>query len=326
MSLTALQVKQLNYMNEAARRSSLGTLLGTIGPIGDVYYLDPTNGSDTNSGTAPASAFASMETAEAALTANQNDVLVYIAGPTSLTLQEALVWDKSYTHLVGACAPTRTAQRSRIFQKSSLTAASPLITISASGSMFKDFYVFQGVADATSLINVSVTGGRNYFENVHFAGGGHATQAIDGGASLQLSAAEENVFQSCTLGVDTISAGTGMVNLLFASEAHRNEFYDCKFRIYAGNAGAAWVEVTGATGIDRDNEFVDCRFINTSATGLTSGFVIPAGMAAPRRLFLNRCTAYGAAKWDANDRGVLMGNMNAVTAADLSGVMVEMIS
>jgi len=329
MSLTALQIKQLNNQNAASQRAQIGTLLGIIGPIGDVYYLDPANGDDTNSGTAPGSAVASMETAEALLTANQNDILVYIAGATSLTLQTALVWDKSYTHLVGACAPTHAGQRARIFQLSTLTAASPLITISASGSMFKDFYVFQGVDDATSLINVSVTGGRNYFENVHFAGGGHATMAINGGASLKLDGAEENLFKKCTIGVDTVAAATGMVGILFDGEAHRNTFEKCHVSMLAGHTGAAWVEVVDATGIDRYTIFDNCIFSNTNATNfaMASGFVIPAISAnAPARFFLKDCVGYGASKWDASDRGVLMGNMNAVTGADLSGVMVEVVT
>lgn len=326
MALNSNQTKWLNNMNASAQRAQLGTLLGNLGPIGDVYYLDPTNGSDTNNGLAPASAFASMETAYAALTANQNDVLVYIPGTTSLTLQAALVWAKSYTHFVGLCAPTMVGQRARIFQKSTLTGASPLITISASGCEFRNLYIFQGVADATSLINVSVTGGRNYFENVHFAGGGHATQAVDGGASLKLDGAEENTFVNCTVGVDTIDAGTGMVGILFDGESHRNMFKKCVIRMRAGNAGASWVEVADATGIDRDTIFDECIFLNNSATALTTGFAIPAGMGAPRKLFMRNCMGYGATKWDASDRGVLFGNMNAVTGADLSGVAVEMIS
>lgn len=324
--LTSTNLRQLNNMNAAAQRARLGTILGNLTAIGNVYYLDPTNGSDTNNGLAPASAFASMETAYAALTANQNDVLCYIPGTTSLTLQAALVWAKSYTHFVGLCAPTMTGQRARIFQKSTLTGASPLITISASGCEFRNLYIFQGVADATSLINVSVTGGRNYFENVHFAGGGHATQAVDGGASLKLDAAEENTFVNCTIGVDTVDAATGMVGILFDGEAHRNIFKNCIVRMRAGNAGAAWVEVADATGIDRDTIFDNCVFLNNSATSMTSGFVIPAGMGAPRKLFVKDCAFSGSTKLDANDRGVLFGNVPVVTGADLSGQMVEMIS
>jgi len=328
MGLTATQVRQLNNMNAAAQRAQLGTILGILGGVGDVYYLDPANGLDTNAGTAPGSAFKSMETAEAALTANQNDVLVYMAGSSGLTLQTALTWDKSYTHLVGACAPTHAGQRARIFQLSILTGASPLITVSASGSIFKDLYVFQGVDDATSLIDVSVTGGRNYFENVHFAGGGHATQAVDGGASLKV-VGSENKFAGCTIGVDTISAGTGMVGILFAGAdggGARNLFDKCHVSMLAGHTGAAWVEVSGVTSIDRYNIFDGCLFTNTNFTNfaMASGFVIPAIAAnRPSRIFLKDCVGYGASKWDASDRGILFGNMDAITGADLSGVMVE---
>jgi len=296
------------------------------GPKSKFYFVDPTNGSDNNVGTSFKAPLASLAAAYALCVANQHDVVLYLAGSSGLTLTAALTWDKSYTHLIGLCAPTRMAQRARIFQLATLTGASPLITISASGCIFKDLYIFQGVDDVTSLINVKLTGGRNYFENVHFAGGGHATQAVSGGASLLLDGAEENTFVNCTVGVDTADAGNGMMGIVFDGEAHRNVFERCTVRIRAGNAGAGWVKVADATGIDRDNTFVDCLFLNNSATALTSGFVIPAGMGAPRKLLLKDCMALGSTKLDANDRGVLYGNMNAVTGADLSGVAVELIS
>lgn len=299
---------------------------------GDFYYLNPshTNASDTGSlsdkRNNPDRPFATLAAAENALTANQHDTLVYVAGSSSITLTSALTWDKNYTHFIGVCAPTRTAQRARIFQLATLTGASPLINITASGCIFSNLYIFQGVDDATSLINVQVTGGRNFFNNVHFAGGGHATQAIDGGVSLKLNGAEENTFLNCTIGVDTIDAATGMVGILFDDEAHRNEFYNSKVRMRAGDAGAAFVEIVDATGIDRDTLFKDCQFLNNSATNMTSGFVIPAGMGAPRKIILDNCGILGVAALDANDRGVLFGNMNAVTGADASGGYVELIT
>lgn len=296
------------------------------GPKSQWFLVDPANGNNGNDGFSFKNPLQTLEEAYSRMVANQHDVAFYLAGSSGNNLAAAMTWSKSYTHLIGLCAPTRVAQRSRIFQTSTLTGASPLLTVSASGCIFKDLYIFQGVDDATSLINVSVTGGRNYFENVHFAGGGHATQAIDGGASLKLDGAEENFFKGCTIGVDTIDAATGMMGILFDGEAHRNLFEKCIVRIRAGNAGAGWVEVVDATGIDRDNVFDDCLFLNNSVTALTSGFVIPAGMSAPRKILLKNCMTLGATKLDANDRGVLYGNMNAVTGADLSGAAVEMIS
>lgn len=293
---------------------------------GNEYYVDPANGSNTNDGTTPATAVADIPTAYGLTTANQHDTVYYMAGSSSVSLSATLTWAKNYTHLIGIAAPTRTAQRARIFQTATATGLSPLMNITATGCIFSNFYIFQGVDDATSLINVQVTGGRNYFDNVHFAGGGHATQAVDGGASLKLNAAEENTFVDCTIGVDTIDAATGMMGILFDGEAHRNEFYNCKVRMRAGNAGAGFVEIIDATGIDRDTIFDNCHFLNNSATNMTSGFVIPAGMGAPRKLLLKDCMILGTAKLDANDRGVLFGNMNAVTGADASGVAVELIT
>jgi hypothetical protein len=74
--------------------------------------------------------------------------------------------------------------------------------------------------------------------------------------------------------------------------------------------------------------FKDCNFINDCRTySLTSGFVIPASMnAVTNFLLVKDCMILGTAKLDANDRGVLYGNMNDVTGADTSGVAVEMIS
>jgi hypothetical protein len=298
-----------------------------FGPKAKYFFVDPANGSDSNNGQSLDQAMATIPAAYAQMTANQHDTLFYIAGSSSVTLTAALTWSKNYTHLIGVAAPVRTAQRARIFQLSTLTAASPLITISATGCIFKNLYIFQGVDDATSLINVSVTGGRNYFENVHFAGGGHASQAIDGGASLKLDGAEENTFVNCTIGVDTIDAATGMVGILFDGEAHRNTFEKCVVRMRAGNAGAAFAEVADSTGIDRDNLFDNCLFINNStATDMTSAFVAPAGMGEPRVLLLKDCLIHNATKLDANDRGILFGNMGAVTGADLSGVAVQLIT
>lgn len=299
------------------------------GPNSNIFLVDPASGSDSNDGKSFAKPLASIEAAEDLCTANQHDVVLYLAGSSGNNLAAALTWDKNYTHLVGWCAPTMVGQRSRIFQTSTLTGASPLINITASGCIFKNLYVFQGVDDATSLINVQVTGGRNYFQNVHFAGGGHATQAVDGGASLKLAGAAENTFVRCTIGVDTIAAGTGMVGILFDTDASRNIFKDCHISMLAGHTGAAFVEVADGTGIDRYTIFDNCIFTNTNHNNfdMAAAFVIPAVEAnRPARIFLKDCVSYGSAKWDANDRGVLMGNMNDVTGADTSGEMVEMVT
>lgn len=292
------------------------------------YFVDPARGSDNNSGEDLESPLKSITEAEDRCVANQHDVVFYIGGSSAQTdLAAALTWDKNYTHLIGLAAPTGIATRARIFQLSTLTGASPLLNITASGCIFSNFYIFQGVDDATSLINVQVTGGRNYFYRVHFAGGGHATQAINGGASVKLNSdsCEENLFEECTFGVDTIDAATGMMVLLFDGDAHRNEFRRCRFRIRAGSTSAGFVELLDNTAIDRDTIFDNCMFINNStANDVASAFIIPASTGEPRTIILKDCIAYNITKWDNADESVVFGNMNAVTGADLSGVAVAL--
>lgn len=271
------------------------------------WFVDPANGNNNNDGQTVDTAFADIAQAHSSATANQHDVVFYIAGSSSISLSSALTWSKSYTHLIGLCAPTNVAQRARIFQTSTLTGASPLLTISATGCIFANFYIFQGVNDATSLINVSVTGGRNYFYNVHFAGGGHATQAIDGGASLKLDGAAECLFKDCTIGIDTIAAATGMANVIVDSAATRNIFDGCLFLLYAGNAGAKHVEIADNAGMDRYLIFKNCLFVNDAvANTLTEAFTIPGSLhSATNFIILDHSYCLGSDDLDSNDRGVL---------------------
>ncbi len=292
------------------------------------YYLDPTNGSDGNSGLSRDRAFATLPTAFAAIPANLNNVLVYIAGPSSITLSAAFDWSKDYTHFVGEVAPSIVGSRARIFQLSTLTGASPFFTWSANGSICQNIYTFQGVDDATSKINWLISGERNVMIGQHFAGGGHATQAIDGGCSLKITGSE-NRFIDCVAGVDTIPAATGMVGILFDGQASRNRFEGCDVTMYAGHIGAAFVEVADGTGIDRYTLFKKaCNFINSNSDNflMASGFLIPAfaGNNSSRILIDPTCMIHGVTTNDVGDRGVLFGGLDAYTSADLSGVAVEL--
>ena len=287
------------------------------------YFVDPANGSDGNDGLSIDKALASLAAAEDKCVANQHDTVFYIAGSSGIDLSAALTWDKSYTHLIGICAPSHVAQRARIFQLSTLEGASPLLNITASGCIFKNFYIFQGVDDATSLINVQVTGSRNYFENVHFAGGGHATQAIDGGASLKVNGGSENKFKNCTFGVDTIAAATGMAGVLFDSAGARNAFEDCLFTMYAGHAGAKFVEIVDNAGFDRYILFKNCLFINdATAYTMTEAFTVPSGMgSATHRIILQGCAFLGIGDIEDSDRGIVYAAMGTYTAGGNSGLM-----
>lgn len=298
-----------------------GVPVGTLLTAGDVYFLDPTKGSDDNDGKAIDRAKATFAAAYALLTANQNDILYYIGASTLLRMQAALTWAKSYTHFIGICAPTHVAQRARIFQLATLTDASPLLDITASGCIFANFYIYQGVDDTGSLIDVQVTGRRNYFKNVHFAGGGHATQAIDNGASLFVNGGNENLFEDCTIGIDTIEAATGMNALRFDGSASRNMFKNCLINLMISNAGARLVELVDGSAVDRYTRFQDCLFFSNSVnkgTAMASAFEIPAHTTTAT-IFLERCRGLGFTDWDDDNRGILYLDGGTITGGGNSG-------
>lgn len=290
-----------------------------IPPGGKWFFVDGVLGSDSNGGTWDAP-LKTITAAYALTTNNKHDVVALIGKATATLETAAIAWSNSYTHLLGLTAPVHTGNRARIVCNA--TDLSPFVTFSGNGCIVGNVRLWQGQDDVHSLILASVTGQRNYFWNVDFAGGGHATQAIDGGASCYLNGGSENVFERCTFGVDSVVAGTGMMNLLFDAAAARNTFDDCLFQIYAGHTGAGHVEVVDNVGLDRWNLFRRCMFINSCRSyALASAFVIPAAMTSVTNfLLLQDCFSVGATDWDASNRGVMYLSNGAATAGGTAGL------
>ena len=295
-------------------------LLDTVmAGMGNTFYLDPANGSDGNDGKSVATAVKTLTTGYGLLRDGYNDTLVYIAGTGSINLSATLTWDKSYAHLIGLCSPVGIGNRARIFQAAA-TGISPLIDITGSGCVFKNIYVNQGVADATSKICVRVTGQRNYFENCHFTGINNATQDVAGASSLNLSGAQENLFMNCFIGSDTqITRGANSTELAIDTAATRNRFKECTIYAYISHASHALVTVA-ALGIDRFMIFEKCLFMTDSVNqgvSLTQAFSLPAmtqGKIILKDSSLVTDGASGTGAWDATGRGLIWNNVSAPAA------------
>jgi len=297
---------------------------------GNSYFVDPTNGSDSSDGKTPATAKATLTAGEELLTAGQNDVLYYMGGTSSISLSATLTWDKSYTHLVGVCAPVNMNQRARIFQTSNATGCNPLINITGSGCSFRNFYINQGVADATSKVCVQVTGDRNYFENVHFNGIGNDTMDVDEAACVKLDGAHFARFVNCVFGSQSTSAGSAATNseLWLDGESSQCTFEDCIFtRRIEHETNHVLVQVEDALGFGAFMLFRRCLFMYTSVNQAYTGgsvFEIPAISSKTRVIILQDCMAVAgdtsATDWDSNDRGVIFNNAVAPAASAAGGL------
>jgi hypothetical protein len=286
------------------------------------YYVDAVNGNDGNSGTDPSQAFQTVGKGYAQLRDGHYDTLFLIGLGTAFTLATSLVWAKNYTNLVGITAPLQTSQRVRI-TSGIVNTLTPLVTFSGTGITVKNLQIAQfGNSATTSAQNVLVNGQRNYFEDVHFLGGGNATNrggtlmrslTIDGNGTNGYG---EHVFNRCTIGTDATSTAGACFELDFLNFTQRNLFRDCIFNRTASVATGGFINVP-ASGILRWQFFDRCLFLNdTDGTGLTHAITLTAtsGLIIMRQAMLS-----GGISWCGSGKAnFLMEGINAATTIGIA--------
>jgi hypothetical protein len=277
---------------------------------GKALFVNPYKGSDGYRGRRVDQGVATVKKALALATEKQNDVIYLESTLTDFGTNGAangcdyitstLTWNKDSTHLIGINAGGMYSQRSGIRSDDGATAASvaPLVLISASNCRFENLQFMNEVASASALGCVEVSGNRNYFKNCHFAGTGVSGADAATNFSLKLTGAQENVFENCVIGLDTVTKTAGRYEMVFAASGGngvaRNIFRNCLFVTFAGSASMTWI-TAGSGSMDRFNYFDQCQFMNavaSTATSMTQGFNIHAS--AGGALALRKCALIGA--------------------------------
>lgn len=261
--------------------------------------------------------YTDLPTAYAALTANQNDVLVVFPG--SHTITTAFTWGKDYTHMIGMVAPTKTNQRARF--ATSGNAISPMVTFSADGSIMKNIMWSQeGTHATTAAINLYLTGDRNYFENVSLRNIGALNVAGNACRTLKIDSANgESKFVNCTIGTDTVDGGTGTNYVIeFAATNKGNQritFENCDI-LGNGSANAAFILATAANSINGSwVKFKECLFSNPKYGDydeMTQGFALSADCNG--QIYSIDNIIDGCATLETSNSGVMLGR-NAYAAA-----------
>lgn len=286
-----------------AYRSLLGSDLPVVLTTGNVYYLDPINGNDSNNGLSPSNAVQSLAAGYALLVESHNDVLAVIgSGLTSgaARLTAGFTWAKDAAHMVGVCPPARLGQRARIAPLNPTTAFANFFTVSGSGCFFSNIEFFQGFGTGVAAeICMTLTGQRCVFRNCQFAGMNDTTGAGDTGSRdlLIVGPAGEHLFEKCTIGDDTTARTALNASVEFKGSTPRNIFEDCIFPIYVTGSGTtALVIYAGATHtLDRWTLFKQCRFLNsaTKAGGSLLAALATLGAATGGEVLLDSCQATG---------------------------------
>lgn len=273
---------------------------------GNVYYLDPVNGNDANNGLSPATQpggvgpVQSLPVGYALLAEGHNDVLVLIGNGLSTgtaRIHATFTWAKDAAHLVGICSPSVYSQRARIAPGTSDTAFANFFVVSGNGCHFANIQWFQGFGTGVAAeICLSVSGSRNVFSNCAISGMGDATGAASATSrNLVITGpGGENLFDGCSIGLDTVSRTNDNASVEFKAGTPRNVFRKCVFPAYAGDAGELFLYTAAADAMDRFQFFDDCAFlnaVNSGATTMTTAITLAASSGGG--VVMNNCTCVG---------------------------------
>ncbi len=274
---------------------------------GNVIYCQPSaTGAQTQDGS-QANPYNSLAAAYQKGRSGWNDVIVLVAnGAASGTarVDASFTWAKDALHLVGVSSPVYYSQRSRIAPTSTTTAFTPYFTISGNGCVFQNIQWFMGfTTGTTSQIGMVLTGSRNYFVNCSIAGMADAESAASAGSrtlKIGLAGSGENVFDGCSIGVDTITRTAANATVEFAAATARNVFRNCLFPIMTSAATPLGILGTGAACMDRHQVFDNCSFINAIKSTSTVITVLasltdasPGGLLLFKQCILVGATDYG---------------------------------
>lgn len=307
----SLQLSTLNTIN---------TLAASIFPSqGNIYFVNPQFGFDVGADGSRLKPFKTLVRALSEATAGQNDIIFLEASSNTATLttdyQNALLdWNKDMVHLIGINSGPQFSSRARVAFLASYAAATDLFKLSANGCMIANIEFFMGIASVLPTGCMTITGQRNHIVKCQIAGMGNAANDIAGAYSLQLSAAQENLFEDCVIGQNTVALGAGTSNsvMLFTNVAGagvtRNTFRGCRFELDTTSATVCLFLRSGATAMDREQVFEDCLFVNAVSSGsttLTHAMAITTGTSPAGMIILTggKTGLIGASGWNTTASG-----------------------
>lgn len=236
--------------------------------VGNVFYLDPTNGDDDNNGLSPEKAFATLATAYAALTADQNDVLYIFYHGDAVALTAAFTWAKDGCHIIGVGGPQGGVKKGVPITLTAATATG-LFVISANRCSFHNIQ-WSHTGTAAAVISVKVTGDDNSFHDCQFNNMNNAATADEAGMKgLTLDGCNDVSFFRCTIGGTDTERTDGAADLTIGAGTITNLYMeDCIFIANlnaAADADHAFIETVADADLGDFAYLVRPTFINAGA-------------------------------------------------------------
>jgi hypothetical protein len=295
-----------------------------------VFYLDPVNGSDGNSGKSPAQARKSLSAGYALLTANKNEALFWLPGASYITVAAGFSWAKAYSHFIGLAGATVYGGRCRMYDSAAFAEA--LFTVAAHGCIFKGIHWQRNYDSATGVANVTVGASTNdasysYFEDCQVDGPIMASLGAAAYRNLTLyDGCRSTTFRRCTIGAwNQVAASTSGYQLYAPGTAGYgyagDHFIDCTFLWYGNAAGITPIRINHLGDVNCYMVFDNCKFWGVG-TAINSLFY---GDPTQGSIILSDCKSIGVSEWISGSASHIFVS-NSFTGSLAAGITVSNFS
>ena len=276
--------------------------------------------------------FTSLETAYAAATSNNNDVIL-LDGHSEHVVAAGIDWSKSRIHLVGMDGGDRLVQQGAKVVSTDGVGTAYVIKVTGTRNTFKNVKFIQADTTNTSLTVAQFGGEGTLCKNCSFV---FSTAAnLDGNETTTYEVVmgeDSGTFINCTFGNDTLDT-TGAravmaIDVVTTSQEMKScIFKDCLWNILSDDASADFIRVLATTDVKFSNVFINPIFLaginaTTGGVALDDAVRSISGLVEGNLLFVNPATNCSEFCTDVTDNVKVVGFSMADSAdADVSATV-----
>lgn len=237
---------------------------GITGPIGDVYFVDPTNGNNANAGKTPETALSTLDEAYSRAQSNHGDVIALNSYATH-TLTAGIAWTKSRITVVSLDFRGRVVQQGAKVQSPSSDTTAYVVKVTGVRNSFVGIKFIQASTNAAALTVVQDGGEGTLYDHCSFVFG--VVDNLDQATAYEfLAGSDSATFVDCLFGTETLltSAARSVfrIDQVTASQEFKsNILRDCVFMISSSEGTATLISVAANTDVLFTNLFDNCRFM-----------------------------------------------------------------
>ena len=264
------------------------------------YYVDPTNGSDTNAGTSWQQAFATIAAAYAAVTSNNHDT-IFLSAYAAHAQTAMLTIAKNRVHIVGVDLRGEAygmGARARVTM--GVTAAATDLAVlknTGVGNTFSNIKFDSGNTKAESLYSVVEAGEYAVYSNCEFYKSTDldetaAAEVANNGDSAQwircVFGSSANIIADDKIRPNMLVTG----GIVAGAKCRDNIIENCIFLSKAGGTEAVRIYGANATDVERMLYVKDCLFFNNTLSAATPAHAVGFGAAQTEgAVILKNCTS-----------------------------------